>query len=546
MINTKHSHSNPLYSLGKTPINVSSLLQFLKYYPNTEAAFELSEGFQKGFPLNYQGPRLPTDAKNLPSVRKAPNILQTKIDKELEAGRIAGPFSSPPLPALRVSPLGLVPKKDGDFRVIHHLSYPALSSVNDFIDESSCSVKYSSIDDAVEMVQKLGKGANLGKSDIKKAFRLLPVWPGDFDLLGFKLENKIYFDKCLPMGASISCALFEKFSTFIQWAVEHESSEKPAILHYLDDFLFGGQFGTNQCTVVMETFRSVCSLLGVPIAEEKTEGPSTQITFLGVEFDTNEMILRLPSDKLKELQAKMGFTLSRKKITLRDLQSLLGYLNFACRVIRPGRAFCRRLIDATVGIKKPHHKIRVKRSMRADLCLWQEFLLNYNGVTVMPDLLWTDNDTLELYTDSAGGVGRGFGIFFRGHWAHGKWPETWFDTSLLKNIAFLELFPVVTALVIWGHCLENKKILFHIDNQAVVSILNKKTSRDPSIMFLLRRLVLLTLTYNILLKAEHISGSVNSIADAISRCQWQKFRKLAPDADLLPSKIPEWIWEILK
>ena len=63
VINTKHSHSNPLYSLGKTPINVSSLLQFLKYYPNTEAAFELSEGFQKGFPLNYQGPRLPTDAK---------------------------------------------------------------------------------------------------------------------------------------------------------------------------------------------------------------------------------------------------------------------------------------------------------------------------------------------------------------------------------------------------------------------------------------------------------------------------------------------------
>ena len=89
------------------------------------------------------------------------------------------------MPTLSISPLVLVLKKDGDFRVIHHLSYPALSSVNEFIDESSTSVKYSSIDDAVEMFQSLGKGTKLGISDIKKAFRLLSVWPGDFDLLGF-------------------------------------------------------------------------------------------------------------------------------------------------------------------------------------------------------------------------------------------------------------------------------------------------------------------------------------------------------------------------
>jgi acyl-CoA reductase-like NAD-dependent aldehyde dehydrogenase len=41
------------------------------------------------------------------------------------------------------------------------------------------SVKYSSVDDAVEMIQSLGKGAKLWISDIKKAFRLLPVWPGE-------------------------------------------------------------------------------------------------------------------------------------------------------------------------------------------------------------------------------------------------------------------------------------------------------------------------------------------------------------------------------
>jgi hypothetical protein len=101
------------------------------------------------------------------------------------------------------------------------------------------SVKYSSVDDAVEMIQSLGKGAKLWISDIKKAFMLLPVWPGDFDLLGFRIKDKFYFDKCVPMGASISCALFEKFSTFIQWEVEYESDNKPSILHYLETFYLG-------------------------------------------------------------------------------------------------------------------------------------------------------------------------------------------------------------------------------------------------------------------------------------------------------------------
>jgi hypothetical protein len=59
------------------------------------------------------------------------------------------------------------------------LSYPPANSVNDFIDEHSTSVKYSSFDNAISMVQRLGKNAELGKKDLKSAFRLLPVYPGD-------------------------------------------------------------------------------------------------------------------------------------------------------------------------------------------------------------------------------------------------------------------------------------------------------------------------------------------------------------------------------
>ena len=130
---------------------------------------------------------------------------------------MAGPFQSLPIPNLRISPIGTVPKKDGGLRIITHLSYPQGNSVNSFIDPELASVQYSSFDQVVEIVSNLGKGALMGKMDIKSAFRLIPVSPSDFDLLGIQFNDQYFIDKCLPFGCSISCSVFEKFSTFLHW-----------------------------------------------------------------------------------------------------------------------------------------------------------------------------------------------------------------------------------------------------------------------------------------------------------------------------------------
>jgi hypothetical protein len=81
------------------------------------------------------------------------------------------------------------------------------------------------------------------------------------------------------------------------------------------------------------------------------------------------------------------------------------------------------------------------------------------------------------------------------------------EMRILKDIIFLELFPVVVALCIWGEQLKNKKIIFNIDNQSVVHIINKKSSKSVRVMSLVRHLVLSTLQYNIMIKALHISLS---------------------------------------
>jgi hypothetical protein len=99
----------------------------------------------------------------------------------------------------------------------------------------------------------------------------------------------------------------------------------------------------------MSTFRSLCDYMGVPLAEENTIGPACIIIFLGLEIDTLEMVKRIPQDKLVEVRHKLHMVLSKKKVTLKELQSLVGLLNFCARAIPSVRAFNRRFMTQRAG-----------------------------------------------------------------------------------------------------------------------------------------------------------------------------------------------------
>ena len=128
----------------------------------------------------------------------------------------------------------------------------------------------------------------------------------------------------------------------------------------------------------------------------------------------------------------------------------------------------------------------------------------------------------------------GYAAIFGKHWFFREWPAVW----KTFNITILEFFPIVLAIEIWGPLMRNKCIVFFSDNQAVVEIMNKQTSKDRSIMVLLRHFVLSTLKYNILFHAKHIAGCINRESDALSRLQVEKFRLLAPSADPQPTPVP--------
>ena len=54
--------------------------------------------------------------------------------------------------------------------------------------------------------------------------------------------------------------------------------------------------------------------LGVPVAEQKLEGPATCLTFLGIELDTGQMVRCLSPNKLKELKELVAEWLPKKAV----------------------------------------------------------------------------------------------------------------------------------------------------------------------------------------------------------------------------------------
>ena len=515
-----------------TPVRVHRLKHYLSNY-DTALRDSVVGGFTHGFriPSTIQHPIAHTYS-NHASAFDHSTFVTMKLSREINMGRVAGPFDVLTPADVILSPIGVVPKKKpGEFRLIHDLSFPKLDSVNSHTEKVYTEVTYEILDHCLSIIQSIGPVCLIAKADIKDAIRIIPIHPDDYRLLGFTWRDHFYYDRCLPMGCSTSCQTFELFATSLQWiltsvlGVQHMS-------HILDDFIFFGAPNSSCCSTGLQA-----NSLNVPLRADKTVLPSTLVILHGIEVDTSKMRMRLPQDKLLDSRAKVDDMYRRKKVSLRQLQSLIGSLNFACKVVMPGRTFLRRLINITKGVYKPNHMLRLNAEARLDLSSWKLFLDNFNGTSLCLPTTWTSSNCIRLYSDASL---QGFAAVYGKRWLQGRFPSSWATV----NIAVKGLLPIVLAIRMWGPLLTNSRILFMCDNMSIVHVINVHTSKDVSIMRLLRPLVVATMSYNILFAAKHIPGKSNIVADALSRFQDAVTSRAAPwlnaDADQVPREMLPW------
>ncbi len=156
----------------------------------------------------------------------------------------------------------------------------------------------------------------------------------------------------------------------------------------------------------------------MPLAAEKVEGP-TSITFLGIEIDTTVGVLCLPHDKLQWLVSMLHEWSGKRSCTRKEFESLIGSLQHACMVVKPGRAFLRRMIDLLRVAHHPYHHIRLNQEFRSDLARWISFAEHWNGVSFISGSL--PSFSVDMASDVSG------------NWGCGAWHgKEWFQLEWLR------------------------------------------------------------------------------------------------------------------
>jgi len=263
-----------------TPIDVNVLERELSQHPNRNFVNNLISGLRYGTHVGHTGPEKSRVSRNLVSAIQHPKVVSTNLAKEINLGRVAGPFNDPPLPNLQCHPVGVVPKKHStEWRTIYHLSYPEGDSINDYIPKDPYSLQYVRVDDAISIIKSLGRGSFMAKTDLKSAFRLIPVHPGNWHLLGIYWQNQYYVDLYLPFGLRSAPYLFNQLSDALEWILKNNYN-LGNVIHILDDF-FIAEASRLQCLSSFSTLLRLFMSVRAPVVASKTLGPSQVLEFMG-------------------------------------------------------------------------------------------------------------------------------------------------------------------------------------------------------------------------------------------------------------------------
>lgn len=199
--------------------------------------------------------------------------------------------------------------------------------------------------------------------------------------------------------------------------------------------------------------------------------------------------------------------------SLREIQSLLGRLNFIAACVRPGRIFIARMLKWLKALQKDHrHKpVEVPKYVKKDVLWWHRFLHTYNGVSLMLYEEWCNPD--EICSSDASL--QGCGGFWQGKYFHSLFPQHF--QNKIYHTTVLEMFAVILCLKLWGNNCKGKKIQMFCDNESICHIINTGRTQNEMLQSCLREIAFLAAVHEFQIKMVHLDSESNRIADHLSR-----------------------------
>jgi hypothetical protein len=408
-------------------INVEFFRTHLKNY-NDKIICELLEF---GAPIGFEG-KLDKDkcesrVLNHKGASDFSNDILNYLKKEASYGAIIGPFKNNPFVSeLKISPLNTVTKRDSpERRVILDLSFPSGKSVNDHISKEfylgeKVELSYPNVDDLVGIIKDKGPRCMLFKKDLKRAYRQIPVGPGNIHFIGFSWENCLFVDRVLPMGLRSSAQICQRITTAVCYMYFQMGF---SAVNYLDDF--GGAEILEHAQKAYECLGELLNSCGLEESKKKSVEPTNRMTFLGVTFDTVSMTLEVTPERVVEISLLVQSWLRKKKASLKELQSLLGKLHFISSCVRPGRVFVNRLLSwlraAFPENSTGNHRVfrNIPNYVLKDLRWWERYLSKFNGISMMSIENWSAPDEML----SCDACLLGMGAISKNQFFHTIFPE---------------------------------------------------------------------------------------------------------------------------
>ncbi|KAI8503309.1 hypothetical protein Bbelb_191300 [Branchiostoma belcheri] len=484
----------------------------------------LCDFLEFGFPVNYESsaqPRVPRT--NHPSALQYSSHVDRFISTELSHGATIGPLSPATFsPGLVCNPLQTVPKKASpDRRIVVDYSYPPGSSVNDGIPTGTYlgqphRLRYPSMDDFVALVVNAGPGCLMFKRDLRRAYRQLFVDPADYHLLGFSWRGNDYADVVCPFGLRSSAQACQRTTDAVAFIYNRCGFR---CVNYLDDL--GGADSPHRAELAFDTLGRLLQYLGLMEADDKATPPSTRIVFLGRTVDSIRMTIEVTPERLSDTLAELDRWRVKTSVRRHEVESLLGKLHFLGSCVRPGRLFVSRMILLLRRYSDRHQRLSIDCEFRKDLLWWSTFLPCYNGVSLIPRTGWTEPDA--VFSSDACLTGCGGFLHSTGEYFHATFPPSVLASNPCINS--LELLSILVCARLWGKHWAGSRIVVMCDNEASVTVLNSGRSRSPFLQTCLRNLWLCAAVGQFELRAIHIPGLENRLADHLSRWTSSKYHQ---------------------
>ena len=286
------------------------------------------------------------------------------------------------------------------------------------------------------------------------------------------------------------------------------------LLNYSDDF-GSCEPAQERAQLSFKIFGLLLKSLGLSESEDKAESPRQIMSFLGVEFDTVKLELRVNLEKCTELKSELNHWIRRTVATKAELQSILGKLLWVSKAVHYSRVFVSRIINEIKTLTTQKQKLTLSSEVRKDFIWWHEYMSIFNGVHFLIENCVSVQLAGDACPQGMGCYNPSINCYFST-----KFPTYLQDPSL--PIHLKEFMCVIISTKKWGHLWVGKQIQFFCDNDSVADAITFMKPKDGLMQSYLREFLYLVCKFNFSPIVSKINTKENDIADFLSRNYCQK------------------------